>query len=34
MEEVGLGLMGMAWNKEICFLPDWNGLEWKNSILA
>jgi hypothetical protein len=34
MEEVGLGLTGMAWNKGIWFFPDWNGLEWRKSILA
>jgi hypothetical protein len=32
MEEVGLGVTGMAWNKGIWFLPDWNGLDWRKSI--
>jgi hypothetical protein len=34
MENVGLGLTVMAWNKGIWFLPDWNGMEWRKSILA
>jgi hypothetical protein len=34
MEEVGLGHTEMAWNKGIWFLPDWNGLEWRKSVLA
>jgi hypothetical protein len=34
MEEVGLELTGMDWNKIICFFPFWNGLEWRKSVLA
>jgi hypothetical protein len=33
MEEVGFDLTGMAWNKEVGFWPDWNGLEGRKSIL-
>jgi hypothetical protein len=34
MEEVRLGLSGMAWNCESRSLPDGNGLEWRKSVLA
>jgi hypothetical protein len=33
MEEVGLDLTGMAWNKGIRFWPDLIGLEWRKSFL-
>jgi hypothetical protein len=34
MEEVDFGPTGMAWNERSRFWPDWDGLEWKKSILA
>jgi hypothetical protein len=34
MEEVGFGLTGMAWIGGSRFWPDWNGLEWRKSVLA
>jgi hypothetical protein len=33
MKEVGLGLTGMAWNGGSRFWLDWNGLEYKKSVL-
>jgi hypothetical protein len=33
-EEVNFGLTGIAWNGGSWFLPDWNGLEWRKSVLA
>jgi hypothetical protein len=34
MEEVGFGLTGMARNVGSRVWPDWNGLDWRKSVLA
>jgi hypothetical protein len=34
MEKVGFDLTGIAWIVGSWFLPDWNVLEWKKSVLA
>jgi hypothetical protein len=34
MEEVGFVLTGIAWTGANRFWPNWNGLEWKKSVLA
>jgi hypothetical protein len=34
MERVGFVLNGIAWTGAYRFLPNWNGLEWKKSVLA
>jgi hypothetical protein len=34
MEEVGFNPIRMAWNGGSRFCPDWNGLEWREPLLA
>jgi hypothetical protein len=34
MEEVGFGLNGRAWNIRSFSWLDWNGLEWRKSVLV
>jgi hypothetical protein len=34
MEEVGFVLTGIAWTGANRFWPNWNGLEWKKSVLV
>jgi hypothetical protein len=34
IKKVGFGLTGIAWNVGSWFLPDWNGLELRKSVLS
>jgi hypothetical protein len=34
MDQISLGLTGIAWNVGSQLRPDWNGFEWKKSVFA